>query len=180
MKPYHSNLSSYQQELPKQKRRNDPHYFVEIFGSKTINLISRHLNLFTRYSDTTSTPAAVGPRRQPIGGFTFRIKKCDRKSELEHSGLYQFYNVQKCMKTWANHLFLSLQYKYFQLIMWNFTFRWSIWILRLTHSTKERNVRSTSSVCSLQNRRKSPQKISVGMSMPGMVFCSTPLNLSSS
>ena len=74
MKPYHSNLSSYQQELPKQKRRNDPHYFVEIFGSKTINLISRHLNLFTRYSDTTSTPAAVGPRRQPIGGFTFRIK----------------------------------------------------------------------------------------------------------
>ena len=81
----------------------------EVFGWKTINLISRHLNLFTRYSDTTSTPAAVGPRRQPIGGFTFRIKKCDRKSELEHSGLYQFYNVQKCMKTWANHLFLSLQ-----------------------------------------------------------------------
>ena len=77
----------------------------EVFGWKTINLISRHLNLFTRYSDTTSTPAAVGPRRQPIGGFTFRIKKCDRKSELEHSGLYQFYNVQKCMKTWANHLF---------------------------------------------------------------------------
>ena len=46
----------------------------EVFGWKTINLISRHLNLFTRYSDTTSTPAAVGPRRQPIGGFTFRIK----------------------------------------------------------------------------------------------------------
>ena len=35
-------------------------------------------------------------------------------------------------------------------------------------------------VFTLQNRRKSPQKISVGMSMPGMVFCSTPLNLSSS
>ena len=72
---------------------------LEVFGWKTINLISRHLNLFTRYSDTTSTPAAVGPRRLPIGGFTFRIKKCDRKSELEHSGLYQFYDVQKCRKT---------------------------------------------------------------------------------
>ena len=78
---------------------------LEVFGWKTINLISRHLNLFTRYSDTTSTPAAVGPRRQPIGGFTFRIKKCDRKSELEHSGLYQFYDVQKCRKTWANPFF---------------------------------------------------------------------------
>ena len=140
MKPYHSNLSS--------------RGILEVFGWKTINLISRHLNLFTRYSDTTSTPAAVGPRRQPIGGFTFRIKKCDRKSELEHSGLYQFYDVQKCRKTWANHLFFC-HYKYFQLIMFlhldeAFGFwGWLILQRRKKLLINKTLVRSTSSVSTL-------------------------------
>ena len=151
-----------------------------VFGWKTINLISRHLNLFTRYSDTTSTPAAVGPRRQPIGGFTFRIKKCDRKSELEHSGLYQFYNVQKCMKTWANHLFFChYNTNIFSLLceILHLDEAFGFWGWPIV---QRRETSGPRPVCTLQNRRKSPQKISVGMSMPGMVFCSTPLNLSSS
>ena len=74
----------------------------EVFGWKTINLISRHLNLFTRYSDTTSTPAAaigiyhLADECRPNTDrqiYFSRIKKCDRKSEHEHSGRYKFHDV---------------------------------------------------------------------------------------
>ena len=116
----------------------------EVFGWKTINLISRHLNLFTRYSDTTSTPAAVEPRRQPIGGFTFRIKNV---TENQNSNTVVFTNFMTYKNVWKlEQIIFFLSLKIFSAFgFWG----WPILQRRKKLLINKTLVRSTSSVCSL-------------------------------